>query len=146
MLAAADVRRLESKLAGPWSNGNANVNKQKFIAQQRQRRRFRVRKRLRGDAQRPRMSIYRSHKHIACQLVDDFGRKTLVSASTRDNNLDAEIGYGGNKDAAQVIGRIVAERALSAGIKSVRLDRGHCRYHGRVAALTDAAREAGLEL
>jgi large subunit ribosomal protein L18 len=91
------------------------------------------------------MSIFRSHKHIACQLIDDFEHKTLVSASTRDNNLGVEITYGGNKDAAQTIGKVVAERALSAGIKSVRLDRGHVKYHGRVAALADAAREAGLE-
>ena len=92
------------------------------------------------------MSIFRSHKHIACQLIDDFQHLTIVSASTRDTNLGVDLGYGGNKDAAQVIGRVIAERALAAGIKAVRLDRGHYRYHGRVAALADAAREAGLEL
>ena len=122
------------------------MNKQKFIGQQRQRRRCRVRNRLRGTSDRPRMSIYRSHKHIACQLIDDFEHETLVSASTRDTELGVTTGSGGNRDAAQVIGRVVAERALAAGIKSVRLDRGHYKYHGRVAALADAAREAGLNL
>jgi len=122
------------------------VNKQKFIGQQRQRRKFRVRNRLRGTSARPRLSIFRSHKHIACQLIDDTEHKTLVSASTRDTERGAESGYGGNKDAAQAIGRVIAERALAAGIKSVRLDRGHYKYHGRVAALADAAREAGLTL
>jgi large subunit ribosomal protein L18 len=120
------------------------VNQQKFIYQQRQRRRFRVRKKLRGDSDRPRMSVFRSHKNISCQLIDDVGRKTLVSASSGEKSLREEIQYGGNKDAAQAIGRVVAERALAAGIKAVRFDRGHYEYHGRVAALADAAREAGL--
>lgn len=92
------------------------------------------------------MSIFRSHKHIACQLIDDFQHRTLVSASTRDKNLGVDPSYRGNRDAAQVVGRVIAERALVAGIKTVRLDRGHYKYHGRVAALADAAREAGLTL
>jgi large subunit ribosomal protein L18 len=120
------------------------MNREKDKNSRRQRRRFRVRNRLRGDAERPRMSIFRSHKHVYCQVIDDHSGKTLVSASTRDKALRGDVKYGGNKDAAQAVGRAVAERALAAGIKAVRFDRGHYRYHGRVAALADAAREAGL--
>jgi large subunit ribosomal protein L18 len=122
------------------------VNKDKFINGRRRRRRFRVRKRLRGDAERPRLSVFRSHKHVYCQVIDDESGKTLVSASTRDKSLRDDVGRGGNKEAAQVIGKTIAERALAAGIKAVRFDRGHYKYHGRVAALADAAREAGLGL
>jgi large subunit ribosomal protein L18 len=121
------------------------MNKQKFIGQQRKRRRFRVRNRLRGTSEQPRMSVSRSHQNIACQLVDDFNRKTLVAASTRDADLDKSLKYGGNCDAASVVGKVIAERALAAGIKRVRFDRGSCQYHGRVAALASAAREAGLQ-
>jgi len=122
------------------------VNKDKFIGKQRQRRRYRVRKRLRGDAECPRMSISRTAKHIGCQLIDDFSRKTIVAVSTRDKDLRESIAYGGNKDAAAAIGKAIAERALAAGVQGVRLDRGHGKYHGRIAALADAAREAGLTL
>lgn len=120
------------------------MNQQKFIYRQRQRRRFRVRKKLRGSSDCPRMSVFRSHKNISCQLIDDEGRKTLVSASTGEKEMRDKFQYGGNKDAAQAVGKMVAERALAAGIKTVRFDRGHYEYHGRVAALADAAREAGL--
>lgn len=112
----------------------------------RQRRRFRVRKKLRGTQDRPRLSVFRSHKHIGCQIIDDLGGKTVVAASTRDKDLRESVKYGGNKDAAQVVGRAIAERAIAAGIKQVRFDRGSYKYHGRVAALADAAREAGLSL
>jgi large subunit ribosomal protein L18 len=120
------------------------VNKQKEIGRQKQRRKFSVRNRLRGDAQRPRMCVFRSSTHVACQLIDDMTGQTLVSASTRDKDVRDQIKYGGNCDAAKIIGRTVAEKALGAGIKSVRFDRGCYKYHGRVAALADAAREAGL--
>ena len=81
-------------------------------------------------------------------IVVDPRRITITRYANKwlRQNLGTDVAYGGNRDAAQVIGRVLAERALSAGIKSVKLDRGHCKYHGRVAALTDAAREAGLEL
>jgi large subunit ribosomal protein L18 len=120
------------------------VNKQKAIAKQKQRRKFSVRNRIRGDAQRPRMCVFRSCGHLACQLIDDTSGQTLVSASTRDQGLREQIKYGGNCDAAKIIGKAVAEKALGAGIKMVRFDRGCYKYHGRVAALADAAREAGL--
>jgi len=122
------------------------VDKNKFLQKQRERRRFRVRKKLHGDGQTPRMCIYRSNKHIGCQLIDDVSRKTIVSVSTRDKDLRESVSNGGNKDAAQAIGKAIAERALAAGIKAVRLDRGASKYHGRIAALADAAREAGLTL
>ena len=92
-----------------------------------------------------RMSIFRSHLHTYVQLIDDSAGKTLVSASSIDGDLKGSIKYGGNKDAAEIIGKTVAERALSQGIKQVCFDRGSCKYHGRVAALADAAREAGLQ-
>jgi len=122
----------------------SNVNKQKILAKQKQRRRYSVRKRVPGDPQRPRMSVFRSSAHIACQLIDDTLGKTLVSASTRDKSVREQIGYGGNCQAAQQIGQIVAQRAREAGITHVRFDRGPYKYHGRVAALADAARETGL--
>jgi large subunit ribosomal protein L18 len=120
------------------------VNKQKSIAKQRQRRRYHSRSKSRGTVERPRLSVFRSHKHIACQVIDDATRKTIVSASTRDPAVAKSISYGGNKDAAAAIGKAVAERALAAGVKKVRFDRGDYQYHGRVAALAEAAREAGL--
>ena len=122
------------------------MDKNKFLLKQRTRRRFRVRKKLHGDGGTPRMCIYRSNKHIGCQLIDDVAKKTIVSVSTRDKDVRESVSKGGNKDAAQAIGKVIAERALAAGIKAVRLDRGASKYHGRIAALADAAREAGLTL
>lgn len=121
------------------------VDKSKHLGRVRQRRRWRVRKSIRGSAERPRLTIFRSLKHVSCQVIDDQSGRTLVSASTRDKELRANIGYGGNKAAAQAIGKVIAQRALAAGIQQVCFDRGHFRYHGRVAALADAAREAGLK-
>jgi len=120
------------------------VKKQQIINQRRERRRFHVRNRVRGTAERPRLSVHRSHKHISCQVIDDLAGKTLVSASSLDKDLRPQVAYGGNKAAAAVIGKAIAGKALQAGIKEVRFDRGECKYHGRVAALADAAREAGL--
>lgn len=120
------------------------MNKNKVLGKRRQRRRFRVRKSLRGTAERPRLTVSRSHKNVACQVIDDMAGKTLVSASTLDKDLRAQVRYGGNKAAAQLIGKVVAERAIAAGVKTICFDRGGSRYHGRVAALADAARAAGL--
>jgi large subunit ribosomal protein L18 len=92
------------------------------------------------------MSVHRSLKHISCQLIDDLTGRTLASAGSNDKGLRGQISYGGNCEAAAAVGKAIAEKALEAGIKSVRLDRGHAKYHGRVAALADAAREAGLVL
>jgi large subunit ribosomal protein L18 len=111
---------------------------------QRTRRRFRVRKRLSGTADRPRLTVFRSHKHIYAQVVDDVTGRTLASASTADKTLREQVGFGGNRTAAEAIGKAVAERAQAAGVKQVCFDRGSFRYHGRVAALAEAARSAGL--
>jgi large subunit ribosomal protein L18 len=120
------------------------VNHERLINRQRLRRRRHSRKRTRGNAERPRLTVFRSHNHIYCQIVNDMDGKTLASASTRDKALSGEIKCGGNKDAATAIGKSIAERAAAAGIKQVCFDRGHYQYHGRIAALADAAREAGL--
>lgn len=122
------------------------VNKQKFLQKQRRRRQNHVRKRIRGNAERPRLCVHRSLRHLSVQLIDDANGQTLVSAGTQDKELRDQISYGGNRDAAQLVGKALAERALQAGIKQVTLDRGHYRYHGRLAALADAAREGGLNL
>lgn len=120
------------------------MNHERTIAHQRKRRGFRVRNRIKRDSTRPRLSIFRSHKHMYAQIIDDAAGQTLVFASTRDKELAGS--YGGNKAAAQSVGRTLAERALAAGIKAVAFDRREYKYHGRVAALADAAREAGLSL
>jgi large subunit ribosomal protein L18 len=120
------------------------VKQQKIINKRRQRRRFHVREGVRGTADRPRLSVQRSLKHISCQLIDDVAGRTVACASTLEKPVRGEVPNGGNKAAASAVGRLLAQRALAAGIKAVRFDRGHCKYHGRVAALADAAREAGL--
>lgn len=111
---------------------------------QRQRRGFRVRNRLKRNATRPRLSVFRSHQNFYAQIVDDAAGRTLVAASTLDKQLAGEIRYGGNKNAAAAVGKAIAQRALEAGIKEVVFDRREYKYHGRVAAAADAAREAGL--
>lgn len=120
------------------------MKQQKIINQRRQRRRYHVRKGVRGTPDRPRLSVQRSLKHISCQLIDDVAGRTLACASTLEKSVRGQVPYGGNVAAAGIVGRLLAERALAAGVKAVRFDRGHFRYHGRVAALADAARAAGL--
>jgi large subunit ribosomal protein L18 len=102
----------------------------------------RIRRKVRGSTERPRLAVYRSLNHIYAQVIDDERGQTLVSASTTEKDL--RTGTGGNIEAAERIGRTIAERAIAAGINSVVFDRGGYLYHGRVKALTDAAREAGL--
>ena len=102
----------------------------------------RIRRKVKGDTKRPRLAIYRSLNHIYAQVIDDQVGKTLVSASTTEKDLRG--GGGGNLDAARRIGQIIAERAIAAGIDQVVFDRGGYLYHGRVKALADAARAAGL--
>ena len=120
------------------------MNHEKTVRTQRQRRRWRVRNRIKADSTRPRLAVFRSHKHIYAQLVDDAAGRTLCAASSSDKDLSGELKYGGNKTAAQAVGKAIAERALAAGVKDVAFDRRDYQYHGRVAALADAAREAGL--
>jgi large subunit ribosomal protein L18 len=111
--------------------------------QLRKRRHHRVRKKVFGEPSRPRLSVFRSARHITAQVIDDRSGRTLAAASTVEKDLRSA--NGGNKDAAAAIGRLVAERAKAAGIDKVVFDRGGFGYHGRVAALADAARAAGLE-
>lgn len=111
----------------------------------RQRRHLRVRKKIIGTAERPRLNVYRSSANIYAQIIDDVAGNTLCSASTLDAAVKAEIKYAGNIDAAKVVGKLVAERAVEKGIKEVVFDRGGYPYSGRVQALAEAAREAGLE-
>jgi large subunit ribosomal protein L18 len=102
----------------------------------------RIRRRVRGNAERPRLAIFRSLNHIYAQVIDDERAVTIASASTVEKDLRA--GTGGNIEAAQRVGRAIAERAIAAGVEQVVFDRGGFRFHGRIKALTDAAREAGL--
>lgn len=112
----------------------------------RKRRHSRIRHKIRGTADRPRMNIYRSLNNIFVQVIDDDAGKTLVSASTIDNEVATQI-VGKNKtEASKIVGQVVAERAKNAGIETVVFDRGGYRYHGRVAAVAEGAREAGLKL
>ena len=106
------------------------------------RRHHRVRKHVRGSADRPRLAVFRSNKHISAQVIDDRAGTTLAAASTHEADLRAG---SSNKDAAAEVGRLVAERAKNAGVERVVFDRGGFLYHGRVAAVAEAAREAGLE-
>jgi large subunit ribosomal protein L18 len=115
------------------------------ILRQRQRRRYRVRRHIRGTSDRPRLTVFRTSKHIYAQIIDDSAGRTLVSASTMDKKLRESVGFGGNQAAAAAVGQEVAARAKAAGISQVCFDRGSFRYHGRVAALANAAREAGLD-
>ena len=109
------------------------------------KRHERVRKNLSGTPEKPRLCVYRSNKNISCQIIDDVNKVTLASASSLDKELKAEIGYGGNKEAAKKVGEAIAKRALAKGIEEVTFDRGGFLYHGRVKELADGAREAGLK-
>lgn len=109
------------------------------------KRHLRVRKKVQGTAERPRLNVYRSEKHIYAQLIDDVAGVTLASASTMDKELASEINNGGNVESARKVGTLLAERAQVKGVKVVVFDRGGYLYHGRIQALADAAREAGLE-
>ena len=105
----------------------------------------RVRERVAGTTERPRLSVFRSLKHIYAQVIDDRDGRTLAAASTRDKQVREQVAYGGNVAAAKAVGTAVAERAKAAGVTKVVFDRGGYQYHGRVKALADAAREAGLQ-
>ena len=121
------------------------MKKQKLVNKQRWRRTNRVRKKINGTADCPRLTVNRSNKHLYCQLIDDDAGRTICSASTRDKSLAGKVSYGGNCVAAKVIGTVLAERAKEAGITEVKFDRGSYKFHGRVAELANAAREAGLK-
>lgn len=109
-----------------------------------QKRHRRIRVKLSGTPEAPRLAVYRSTKHIYAQIIDDVNHVTLVSASSIDKDLREKLGHGGNIEAAKAVGEALAKKALAANINDVVFDRGGFLYHGRVAALADAAREVGL--
>lgn len=112
-------------------------------AEARVRRHKRIRKKISGTAERPRLSVYRSEKNIYAQIIDDVAGNTIVAASSLDKEFDMKI--GSNKEAARKVGEVIAKKALEKGITEVVFDRGGYIYHGRVAELATAAREAGLK-
>ncbi|NIK72251.1 MULTISPECIES: 50S ribosomal protein L18 [unclassified Paenibacillus] len=109
------------------------------------KRHLRVRKKINGTVARPRLSVFRSSKHIYAQLIDDVQGVTLASASTVDKELAEAIGNGGSVEAARKVGELIAKRAQAKGVSQIVFDRGGYLYHGRIQALAEAAREAGLE-
>jgi large subunit ribosomal protein L18 len=111
----------------------------------RERRHLRVRQTVVGTKERPRLAVYRSLKHMQCQLIDDTEGKTLAAASTQSKEIREALKKTGNKDAAAAVGGKIAEKALALGIKHVCFDRGGFKYHGRVKALAEAARKSGLK-
>lgn len=108
------------------------------------RRKYHVRKKVFGTRERPRLSVFRSNRHIYAQIIDDVASATLVSASTKAKGLRNQLSNGGDKKASEIVGKAVAKEALGVGIKSVCFDRGPNKYHGRIKALAEAAREGGL--
>ncbi len=109
------------------------------------RREMRVRSKLMGTPERPRLTVHRTHKHIYAQVIDDLAGKTLCFANSQIKDLADQLKHGGNKKAAEMVGTMLAQRAVMHGIKKVVFDRGGFRYHGRIKALADAARKAGME-
>jgi len=118
------------------------MDQQKTKHRRRLRRRHHVRKKITGTVERPRLTIFRSSKHIYAQLIDDVKGVTLASVSSQ---AEESLPYGGNKKAAGAVGKKVAQVAKEKGITKVAFDRGHYRYHGRIKALAEAAREGGLQ-
>ncbi|MEP3244465.1 MAG: 50S ribosomal protein L18 [Sneathiella sp.] len=117
------------------------ANTKELFARRRRRNRTHLRKVSGG---RPRLSVHRSDRQIYAQIIDDVAGRTLAAASTLEKDLRGKLKNGGDKDAASEVGKLIAERALKAGIKDVAFDRGGYQYHGRVKALAEAAREGGL--
>jgi large subunit ribosomal protein L18 len=121
------------------------MDHQKAKLRQQLRRRNHVRRTVRGTPERPRLTVFRSNKHIYAQLIDDLNAVTLAAASSAAIEQDGKVMYGGNIAGAKTIGQKIAEAAKAKGITKVAFDRGHYKYHGRVKALADAAREGGLQ-
>ena len=119
------------------------MNREKRKQAQRKRRHHHVRNRVHGTTERPRLSVFRSSKHIYAQIINDDEGRTLAASSTPSKDADAK--NSGNVAAAEVVGAKLAELAVAAGIKQIAFDRGYCKFHGRVKALADAARKGGLK-
>lgn len=111
----------------------------------RRKRHRRVRKKISGTAEKPRLNVFRSLENIYAQVIDDETGRTIVAASTLDEEIKSAVKSGGNVEAAKLVGKLVGRRAIEKGISTVVFDRGGYKYHGRVAALADGAREAGLK-
>ena len=131
-------RRFEQK------KGKTKMIKQEIRKPKVQKRHQAIRTKISGTSEFPRLAVYRSTKHIYAQLIDDEKHVTICSASSVDKDLKEKLAHGGNIEAAKVVGEAIAKKAKKAGIECVVFDRGGFLYHGRVAALADAAREAGL--
>ena len=121
------------------------MNHQKGKLKSQLRRRNHVRRRIQGTAERPRLTVFRSSKHIYAQLIDDVTGTTLAAASSVLSDVKTAVPYGGNIKGAQAVGKKLAEVAKEKGVLKAAFDRGHYKYHGRVKALADAAREGGLQ-
>jgi|SRR5690349_19236305 len=121
------------------------ADKNKLKQKRLERRKWSVRSNLFGTPQRPRLSVFRSDKHIYAQLINDFDGRTLAAASSILADVRGDLKNGGNIEAAKRVGRAIAERAKAAGVTAIAFDRGGRQYHGRVKALADAAREGGLK-
>jgi large subunit ribosomal protein L18 len=121
------------------------ADKQKKKQKRLQRRKWSIRNHLAGTTERPRLSIYRSDKHIYAQVIDDLAGRTLASAASTNGDVRGDLKTGANVEAAKRVGRAIAERAKAAGVAQVAFDRGGRKYHGRIKALADAAREGGLK-
>ncbi|MDN3509716.1 MAG: 50S ribosomal protein L18 [Candidatus Jettenia sp.] len=111
----------------------------------RTRRHYRVRRKVFGTSERPRLSVYRSLKHIYCQIINDVDGRTLVSVSTQTPDVKSQVGYGGNVKAAEIVGKMIADGARSQGITKVVFDKGGYKYHGRIKALAESARKHNLD-
>ena len=120
------------------------AEKNKAKALRLQKRKWSIRKTLIGTQERPRLSVFRSDKHITAQIINDYEGKTLVSASSLQKDVRGDAANGGNVAIAKIVGKTIAEKAKAAGITAVAFDRNGRRYHGRIKALADAAREGGL--
>lgn len=108
------------------------------------RRQTRIRKKVNGTCERPRLCVYRSSKHIYCQLIDDFEGKTIASSSSLVKEIREKFPYGGNKDVADAVGQKIADEAIKIGIKDIVFDRSGYKFHGRVKSLAEAVRKKGL--
>ena len=114
------------------------------IQKARTRRKYRARKKVTGTSDRPRLTVFRSGRHVYAQIIDDYAGVTLASASSLSKSLREQLPRGGNVKAAETVGTAIAKQAMKVGIKCVCFDRGMYKYHGRVKALAEAARKAGL--
>ena len=121
------------------------ADKNKLKQKRLERRKWNVRSNLFGSAERPRLSVFRSDKHIYAQVINDFDGRTLAAASSIAADVRGDLRNGGNLEAAKRVGKAIAERAKAAGVTLVAFDRGGRQYHGRIKALADAAREGGLK-